>query len=138
MSRKGIAEEAPKLVVTEDILKLVRDLAGLGFTQQQIADFFGVGRDKWVKILEIEPDMNQAFLMGKAQTLHFVTSKLISLINEGNPAAIFFFLKTQHRWRETDRPGESDSEKPRLPAITLNISDPVEAARIYQEVMLRS
>ena len=113
-------------------------MAGCGMTQEQIQQYYWLTGDQWRRLIKKYADLEKAFFAGKAKTINMVAGKLMTLIQQGDKAAIFFYLKTQGRWRETDKPGETDSEKPKIPAIMLNVSDPLEAAKIYQEIMLRS
>jgi hypothetical protein len=56
-----------------------------------------------------------------------------------NVAMLIFLLKTQHGFRETVRNENNDkTPKDNKPVVNLNITDPIEAAKIYQEFMARS
>ena len=76
-------------------------LAGLGLTQAQIADWFGFSKRTLAYRLKEEPAV-AAYKKGRARALEKVTGKLWQNIEKGDSASIFFYLKTQAGWRETD------------------------------------
>lgn len=82
--------------------KQVEKLAGFGLTQEQIADWFGVSDRTLRNRLSEDDDLVSAYKTGRAKRLADVTEKLADLIDKGDRAAIFFYLKTQAGWKETD------------------------------------
>lgn len=73
----------------------VQTLSGYGLNQEQIANMLGMSRQtlaKWCKA-ELEK--------GKTIAYTQVVSKLFDNIKKGKEASIFFYLKTQHGWRES-------------------------------------
>ena len=121
---------------TPEIIEEIKILAGKGLNIGQLRSYYDIKVDRWLAILQREPEVAEAVSTGKAKTVSFVAGKLMELVQKGNLSAIIFWLKTQARWRETDRPGETNNEdKPQFPAITLTVNDPLEAARIYQKIM---
>lgn len=128
-----------RAVVTPEMIAEVKRLAGLGLTNVQLGGLYGMSDETWVQRVKEHPELAEAVRLGKSETLGKVTGKLMEAIERGNLAAIIFFLKTQGRWRETDHAGDNGSgDKPPFPAITLTVNDPVEAAKIYQQIMIGS
>lgn len=127
----------PKIIINSEIIEEVSVLAGRGLTQQQIHQYYGISHAHWYKLIEKHPDLRKAVLSGKSKTISMVAGELIKAVRKGNVSAIIFYLKTQARWKEDSLP-EDDDEKPSFPSITLTVNDPVEAARIYKQIMIGS
>ena len=70
-------------------------------TQEQIADYFGIGRTTWFAMLEREPDVSERYKRGKAKAICAVAQGLIQQARAGDKVAAMFYLKTQAGWRET-------------------------------------
>jgi len=83
-------------------------LAGLGLTQSQIADWFGFSERTLRDRLNSNEEAVAAYKKGRARALEKVTKRLWDNIEEGDSASIFFYLKTQGGWRETDPNAVSD------------------------------
>lgn len=82
---------------TEQVAKL----AGLGLTQAQIADWFGASERTLRNRLTEDDELVAAYKRGKAIALEKVTAKLWKNIEDGDKASIFFYLKCQANWSET-------------------------------------
>ena len=136
---KGGREVA--LVFTEEMLKEVEVLAGRGLTQKQIAGYFGIGLSTIENYARNNPDLKKALVRGKSKTISFVAGKLIEQIKAGSTSATIFYLKTQAGWAEPDPnnppPPDDDEEKAPPQKLELNTKDPNEAAKVYQQIMLR-
>lgn len=70
-------------------------------TQEQIADYFGIGKTTWFAMLERDPDISERYKRGKARAVGAVAQNLIKKAREGDNACMMFYLKTQAGWRET-------------------------------------
>ena len=127
-----------KIPVTKDFLAEVKRLGGLGLTRTQVHQFFGVVDSTWTAMNKKHPEIDALMNEGKAEKIGIASGKLWEAIEKGNLSAIIFFLKTQGRWRETDPSADGNADKPAFPAITLTVNDPIEAARIYQQIMIGS
>ena len=72
----------------------IEHLAGLCMSQDEIARIKGCDRNTLVKHCALELER------GKDRAKAMVTNALFSNIKKGKEASIFFYLKTQHGWRE--------------------------------------
>ena len=139
-TEKEKKKRLPRLVVDAQLIAEVKKLGGLGLTFTQIGYYYSHNPDQWREKVKKYPDLEVAMRQGKAHKIKLASSKLWDLVEKGNIAAITFFLKTQGGWREASPIVNDDekSSKPLYPAITLTVNDPVEAAKIYQQIMIGS
>ena len=72
----------------------IEQLAGLCMSQDEIARIKGCDRNTLVKHCALELER------GKDRAKAMVTNALFSNIKKGKEASIFFYVKTQHGWRE--------------------------------------
>jgi len=97
MTNKG---GRPKIVFTPEQIIEVGALAAV-LSQEQIADYFGIGRTTFFEICERQPEVYEQYKKGKAKAIDEVAKGLILQAKEGNTSAAMFYLKTQAGWRET-------------------------------------
>lgn len=101
---------------TKKELKLIETLVSNGVRLDAIANSFGIsGRTMAQRKLDV-PSLAEAFNKGKATGETLVAGKLWKMIEDdkhkGHVAAVFFYLKTQCGWSETQiveekkRPGK--------------------------------
>lgn len=137
-SEKRGKGKPPEFFVTEELIKDAETLSGRGLTRKQVADYFGISeRHLYAKMNEY-PDLKLALTKGKAKTISFVAGKLIEQIKMGDVKAMMFYLKTQAGWRDVstivvEHEPETDGDDD----LKLNTSDPNEASKIYQQIMLK-
>ena len=90
---------------------------------QETLDKIKVSRYYYDQWLNNDPVFNLAVAEMPAKTKAFVESKLFKLIREGNPASIFFWLKCQGGYIETQHIKQENSyTKP----LTINVIAPHE------------
>ena len=130
MARNG---NTPTFMPSEEDVKEVEMLAGLGLTKYLIQNYFGHSKDVWTKAEKRTPELRKAFNRGQAKTIARVSGKLYDLIMAGNLQAIIFYLRTRAGWSEKYNP-EMDCNVTE-PAISISVTDPIEAAKIYQQIM---
>lgn len=130
MARNG---NTPTFMPTDDDIKEVYMLAGLGLTKYLIQNYFGHSKDVWLKAEKRTPELKKAFFRGQAKTIARVSGKLHVLIEQGNLQAMIFYLRTRAGWSEKYNP-EVDCNVSE-PSIAINVTDPIEAAKIYQQIM---
>lgn len=83
----------PKRLSKQDIGE-IEMLAGLGLTQQQIADIKGICVETLVKYAA------KSYMLGKAKAIAKVSKTAFELAASGKqPSMTMFYLKTQAGWR---------------------------------------
>jgi len=87
----------PAKTLSPKQLEQVATLAGRGFTIQDIAQMMDMSLPTMIKL------GGEAFQKGKNDAKNYVVQRLFDLIKEGDKASIFFYLKTQCGWTETQR-----------------------------------
>ena len=99
----------PPKLTDEELAELER-LAALGLSQEQIADWFGFSDDTLRRRITTDPEALRAYKTGRASAGEKVTKYLWQNIEKGDPASIFFYLKTQMGWREKSREDDTSPE----------------------------
>lgn len=84
----------PVRVFTEKDREEIAHLAGLCMSHDEIAILKKCSRDT------LEKHCKEELAEGKANAKSLVTKGLFGNIKAGKEASIFFYLKTQHGWRE--------------------------------------
>jgi len=70
---------------------------------EQIADYFGISKATFYKIMERQPEVGIRYKKGKAKAIGSVAQGLLQQARDGNTTAAMFYLKTQAGWRETQQ-----------------------------------
>lgn len=122
-------------VVTPEILEKVRQMASRQLNQGEIIDVLGINEQAWYRRCLSHPELKKAYLQGKSQMKSYVAGKLIRAIDEGDIAATIFFLKTKGGWVSADKELEQEKEPEVKPDLVINVTDPIDASKIYQEIM---
>lgn len=139
LKRKQTAKLMLDFAVTKDILKEVEMLAGRGLTQEQIHWYYGLKKDAWYAIVKKNPELRTSIRSGKAKTVSMVSGKLMELVKKGNLSAIIFYLKTQGRFSEKSSIRvTSDKKSKSFQELRITTTDPIEASKIYQQIMAGS
>lgn len=84
----------PEKIITDEQKKQVQTLTGYGLNQDQIANMLGIHKQTLVKYCKAELDR------GKDLAYTQAVQGLFTNIKKGKEASIFFYLKTQHGWKE--------------------------------------
>ena len=98
----GNGGAAEKFILTEEQAAQVEALAAY-LTPEWIADYFGVSRPTFERIMADQPEIALRYKRGLARAVASTAQSLLSLVRDGNLGAICFFLKCRAGWRETDR-----------------------------------
>ena len=127
-----------KIEVTPEFLAEVGQLAGQGFTNENLAHYYGVHASTWSDYKANYPEIDQAIKDGKARCLQIASSIMWQGVLSGDKAWTMFYLKTQHGYSETRNINAKVEEKGDKPTTELKITTtcPVEASRIYQQFMM--
>jgi len=108
----------PPKTLTDEQRAQVEALAAY-LTQEQIADYFGIGKTTWFAILEREPDIAERYKRGKARAIGAVAQSLIQQARDGDKVAAMFYLKTQAGWRETAQVDHTSSDGSMTPTTII-------------------
>ena len=120
--------------ITDKVIRDIEILSGLGLTTRQLHGYFGVSAGTWANRRAKYPQIDVAFHRGKSKQIAHVSQSLQKQINSGNVTAMIFYLKTQAGWKEDNSAAED--EKINAPSnVTFNVNDPIEAAKVYQQLM---
>jgi transcriptional regulator with XRE-family HTH domain len=91
-----------KIKLSQEQISTIERCAGLGLTIEEISIILNVSRPTLNRKLRDEEEVRNSYETGRAKAKLKVVGKLFELIEEGNPAAIFFYLKCKCGWRETE------------------------------------
>lgn len=87
-------------VLDEKELIEVEALAAV-LSTEQIADYFGIGRQTFYDIMKRQPEVSVQYKKGKAKAIGSVSKGLLTKARAGDTASMIFYLKTQAGWKET-------------------------------------
>ena len=76
---------------------------GAVLTQQQLADYFMIGKDTLQQIFKRDPIALSMYKKGRAVAINDIAGSLLTKAREGDITSIIFYLKTQAGWREVSR-----------------------------------
>jgi len=125
--------------LTPDVYREISQLGSNDATTDAVRQYYGIGEQQWIDLWKDKPTAILEILeRGKQRGVFLAANKLMEHVQEGDLKAIMFYLKTVGKWREMDKQVEDEKARPIFPAITLTVNDPVEAAKIYQKVMMES
>ena len=88
------------IVLSPDQVREVETLAAL-LNQDQIADYFGIGRRTFHAICQRDEEVAARYKRGKARAIAHVANGLLQKARSGDTTSAIFYLKTQAGWRET-------------------------------------
>ena len=90
----------PPMQLTDLQRHEVETLAAL-LSTDQIADYFGIGRTTFYRLMERDEEIAVRYKRGRAKAIGAIAQGLIAKARGGDTASMIFFLKTQAGWRET-------------------------------------
>ena len=85
-------------------------------SQEQIADYFGIGKTTWFAMMQRDEDISERYKRGKAKAIAVVAQGLLQQARNGDKAAAMFYLKTQAGWRETNQIDHTSSDGTMTPS----------------------
>ena len=80
---------------------------------EQIADYFGISKVTFYKMMDRNPEISERYKRGKAKAIGTIANSLLTKARSGDTASQIFYLKTQAGWREKER------EERDIPAINI-------------------
>lgn len=119
-----------KYFVTDEMIKEVEKLSFQGALQCELWAYYGMSKDTWFRLCNSHPELREACRRQKAKADIFVRGKLMQLVSNGNPAAIFFYHKVHLGAVEVQRIIHEEVEPPKIKGL-----DPIESAKVYQQFM---
>lgn len=130
-----------EFIVDESIISKIKDLSNLGLENNQIGDYFGLDEHEWFLKTSEYPEIKEAVMIGRSRGVMNSALKLREHINKGNLKATTFYLETKGGFNKPDPklqepPKNNDNEK--ITDRIKGITDPIEASRVYQELVTRS
>lgn len=128
-------QRATKIPVDDRLVGEVERMAALGLTQEQVSSVLGISPRTLRNYKRDNPRLDAAYKKGRAKGLAYVATSLRGLIEQGNVAAIIFYLKTQGGWSTTHKHeiGVPDD----VPAHERGVDpDLLESARVCREYMV--
>jgi hypothetical protein len=97
-------------ILTDEQITLIEKAAGLGLNLDDISYLIGTSPRTLDRRLTDNEKAKEAYKAGRAKAKLKVSEKLFDLIEKGEPAAIFFYLKCQAGWREKDKAEENNNK----------------------------
>ena len=92
-----------KFEFTPEILAEIEEMAGLGLLQKDIALCLGICPQHLSTSKGLNQELDEAIKRGNAKGLHIATGALRECIADKEIAAIIYYLKVKHGWREPDQ-----------------------------------
>jgi hypothetical protein len=128
----------PTIEINEEFLDKLESLSRKQFTQEQIRGYFGVKKSCWYHTKQQHPEIEERIKKGRSKLLEFVINKFLEKIEQGDTKCILFYLERKAKWLaesslKLDAKIKTDKSSPLELKITT--TDPVEAGKIYEEVM---
>ncbi len=132
----------PSILLTNELLEQISKLASQGLSQKMVAYYLGVSLPCWHQKKKKHPEMREAYVRGRGQGVAFVSGRLMGFIEHGTPAvamdATKYYLSRVGEFTETivdDEEDQEDNSKKVHKPLKIPTKDPIEAARIYQQIM---
>lgn len=110
------AGRKPKTLTAEQMSQVEALAAYL--TQEQIADYFGIGKTTWFAMMERDTSIAERYKRGKAKAVGSIAQSLLTKARNGDTTSQIFYLKTQAGWRETTNLNHSSEDRSMTPAPT--------------------
>lgn len=127
-----------ELTFTQAMLTRVTELSKLLFTKEQIQKSMGINYQSWYRAEARDPRIEEAYHRGFHGTIEMAANVLYKGIEKGDKKCAEFFLKTRGRYA-TESKTTSDVNLQTVHNTELPEklgADPVEASRIYQQIMM--
>lgn len=131
----------PRKVVTDDHLRQVEFLSGLGLTEASIAHTIGVSPDTFARRKESEPEVLRALENGKAKAQGVISQALFNKAKSGDLGAIVWWEKTRagrvdsSQVRHANAEGTGDLPTPNVNIYEYQAMTPLERVARVQELL---
>ena len=116
-----MADPTNPVTLSDDEIAEVEELAAT-LTAEQVADYLGMSRTTFFKIIRDNPEVKKAWRKGRVKKIADVGNTLYRrAVGDGDVGACCFILKTQGGWREVKEEEKADS----TPTVNINFTDAV-------------
>ena len=122
----------PLIELTAEQITEVGALASY-LNQEQIADYLGVSRATFNRMLERDPEVLRQYKKGKSKAIANVAGNLIAQAESGNAAAAIFYLKTQAGWTEKQAIDLSNTDGTLQPTTIQLVAMQEDHPNVYSE-----
>jgi broad specificity phosphatase PhoE len=113
---RGEGGGRPMVELTEEQIAQVEALAAF-LSTEQIADYFGIGRNTFYQIMRREDDVSVRYKRGRAKAIATLAKGLLKDAIDGNERAREMYLKTQAGWSEKSQLDHVSSDGSMTPTI---------------------
>ena len=120
---------------TEADLARIYTLAQMGLPFPNIAESFGMSYETLNRLRKKIPALDKALTSGLAAGNEIIVGQLFKGVMEGNMTAIIFASKVRVRMSETQKVELVGVANIALTKINFTSMTPIEAARVYQQIM---
>lgn len=103
----------PKFIFTDEDVILIEELAK-ELDMEQLGNFFGLDKRTLLNVRERQPEVNEAYMRGRAKGLKEMTASLYKRGIAGSDTAAIFYIKYRSGWRESDMFQIDIEDKPKL------------------------
>lgn len=125
MGRKAIE-------LTDEQIAQVEAL-GATLSLEQVADYLGIGKNTFYRMMERNPEVMERYKRGKAKAIDGIADSLLAKARNGDTTSMIFYLKTQAGWRETNRVDHVSSDGSMSPGKKLEDMTDEELLKIVNE-----
>jgi hypothetical protein len=89
--------------ISPDQIEQIKKCAGYGLTIEEISHVINIPIATLKRHMKSDEIVGEAYAAGRAIAKEMVVGKLFDLIRNGEPSAIYFYLKCQGGWREKEK-----------------------------------
>jgi hypothetical protein len=89
----------PTKTLSDEQIKEIEFLSG-NLNINQMADYFGIGRDTFFRLKRENPEIDRLYKKGRSKVIQGMANLIQDAARNGNVVAAMFYLKTQAGWRE--------------------------------------
>ncbi len=100
LDRLSLRRKGRKILVRETMVDEAYRLGALGLTMEEIADFWNCSPETLFAWQKRYPEFKAAIARGRDHADQTVIAKLLALAQEGNIAAVIFWLKNRRGWKD--------------------------------------
>lgn len=106
-----------RIIITQQLIETVEKLAAFGLSVDKISDFIGVGQKTFYNWRQKNEDLRVALQRGQAKGVAKAGAKLLVAIENGEPWAIKFYLKSKGGFSEHMSIDHTSSDGSMSPAV---------------------